>query len=565
MKQTADDFQIQTTCGLLTVKALFFGVVVLAFVCFLPGVQNALLDWDDKGYIINNEHIRSLSFDTVRWAFTEFYCNYWAPLTWLSLAVDYAFTGLNPSGYHITNNILHACNAGFFFLIVHQYLELHQTNMPEQSGRFSHLQMLCCAALSAVLFAVHPLRVESVVWATERKDVQSLFFGLLAVLSYIQHIRDDRRTVPETEGRFPFVGSTFYWLGMLLYLLSLLSKAMLISLPVVLIILDRFPSGRMKYRSLSALVIEKIPLLIMAGIVLSITMRATTITSKSFAEINLLTRVLTAFKALATYVWLILWPVSISPVYLHPGNITAVGFEHIAAILFVCALTGAACLLYRRYPVVPYMWLLFLLMIFPVLGLEQNGPQEMAARFTYMPGLPLAVLAALGLTKLLARYAGSKISTAVIWCGIAAVMIFFVLVTYRDISYWKNDINLWTRVIELQPHRFGKAYFQRALFREIEGNYAGALADINEALEIAVRKKYAALHEIYVQRARVYRSMKEFNLALADYDRAIAGAGSDAVSVRMYRGERGEIYRSLGESERSRLDLDAAGFGSGGN
>lgn len=489
-------------------------VTVLVFICFIPDLKNGLLDWDDAGYILENTVIKELSAESVSRMFTGFYCNYWAPLTWLSLAVDYAVWGFNPVGYHLTNNALHAINCGLFFLIAFDLLQRYSPVhlFPDRSLRE---RLLLCSLLAALLFGIHPLRVESVAWITERKDVLSMFFGLGAILAYLKYSRE-----PGSAAQ-PFYRSPRYWLMLALYLLSLLSKAMLITLPFVLLVLDWFPLRRLLTRSsMKAVILEKLPLLVIAVPASLVTMQAMAVSSKTFAEISLITRILTAFKAIFTYLRLMLAPFDISPVYFHPVSVR-INLEYALAILMVVAISAGCLAVAGRRPVLLASWLIFLLPLLPVLGLTQNGPQELAPRFTYFPAMALSLLAALGIMWLFDRFSGSTAGKAIVWIGVGGLMAGYAALTIRDIGFWRDDVALWSRVIELQPHRFGRPYSQRAFILNRQGKYQQALADINEALGIAERKQYAAVHEIYAQRARTKKNLQDFRGAAADFNKAM--------------------------------------------
>lgn len=512
-------------------KWLCFGLVLLSvFACFALDLRNNLLDWDDKGYIINNVYIRSLSLDTVVWAFSDFYCNYWAPLTWLSLALDYAVWGINPVGYHLTNNLIHGLNAGLFFLIAHYLLEQHSTENTDATVRDSS-DILLTAVLAALFFGIHPLRVESVAWATERKDVLSAFWGFGSVYLYLRYARAS----VASKDSIPCYQFPLFWAVLMLYALSLLSKAMLVTLPFALLVLDWYPLQRFKRQNITAVILEKLPMVAMAIATSLVTIRALSLTSRPLTEINITTRVLIACKAILQYLQLLLFPVNISPVYFHPGNVP-LDAGSAFAITVVTAITIACLLTAKRYPAMLAGWLFFLITISPVLGLTQNGPQELAPRFTYIPTLSLSLLFALGTIL-----AGRKIPvlrnhSAIIPIGVSLLLTCFVALTWRDIGNWKNDITLWTRVIEIQPHKFGKAYFQRSLFLNLAGEYQLALADLDEALAIAEQKKYGAIHEIYAQRAQIHKHRKDYRAAAADLDRAIELSGEPYSS--MYRDER---------------------------
>lgn len=540
------------TSDTLTVKlgAAFCLVVLLSVLCFLPDLHNGLLDWDDSGYILDNVHIRSLTIETVRWAFFDFYCNYWAPLTWLSFALDYAFWGLNPVGYHLTNNVIHALSAGMFlvlsFWLLRRYLA-ERCQKGTTSAILNDTHALYCSLLAALIFALHPLRVESVAWAAERKDVLSLFFGLAALLAYLRHTQAmEEQAGSPGRSTTAFVSSPHYWLAVALYSLSLFSKAMLITLPLVLLVLDWFPLKRLGRRGVPSLLLEKAPFILLAGLASMVTMRAMAVTSRSFEEINLISRLLVAFKSTIAYLQLTAWPVDLNPVYVHPGNIASPSLEYLLPIPLFIGITVYCAINVRRRPVFMAVWLVYLITLFPVLGLTQNGPQVMACRFTYAPGLAVSLLVALGITAVLARFANSR---AAISSGILGVVFLLAAswhATAQEISVWKDDVTLWTRVIDLKPHVFGTPYFQRAHAYAARAEYQKAMVDIDEALAIAAGKNYGRMHEIYAARARILRGAKDLDGAIADFSRAIEA--SDFPLRSFYYRERGGIYQEQGKA-----------------
>ena len=519
------------------VGSAFAIVAFLTFICFLPDLGNALLEWDDSGYILNNTHIHTLSLETFRGAFGDFYLNYWAPLTWLSLAFDYALWGTNPVGYHLVNNLLHALNAGMFFLVSRELLSAHaRTGAGDPiSSRVS----LYCALLAALLFAIHPLRVESVAWATERKDVLSLFFGLPAVLFYLRHVR----TTESRTWSFTF----WYVLSLVFFLLSLLSKSLVITLPAVLLVLDWFPLKRLKTTGIPALLLEKLPYFLLSGVVSLITMRAQVNAITSFEQINLFTRVLNGFNSIMAYVRLSVWPFDISPFYVHPNTITSVSLDYAVAILFFVVVTLFCILTLKRLPILMAVWLIYLITLLPFLGFTQVGPQAMAGRFTYLAGLPLALLFAVGVTFLYARIADSRSATVTLGIGVALLLSLNGFLTVREISFWKDDVTLWTRVIDLSPHVSGRAYFQRSNAYRISRDYQRSIEDIDKAFVIAKKKNYNAMHELYVARAGIYSDMGAFAEVVADYTKALETA--PATSRKMIFYERGTVYKKMGKFE----------------
>lgn len=538
-----------------TTGVAFFVVFALTMLCFLPDLNNSLLDWDDSGYIYENNHIRNLSVELVRWAFGDFYLNYWAPLTWLSLALDYSFWGVNPLGYHFVNNTLHAFSAGFFFLICRELLQIHSIDHPGDTSSSVHSErsLFYCALLAAVIFAIHPLRVESVAWATERKDVLSLFFGLPAALFYLRHAR---ATDPHQNRRWSLSG--YYLLSLVFFALSLLSKSLVITLPVVLLVLDWFPLRRWKSARILTLLLEKIPFFLMSGVVSAITMKAQVNAIASFEQINLFTRVLNAFKSVAAYMQLTVWPFGLSPFYVHPYTISSVSLEYAVAILFFVVVTLFCILMLKRLPVFMAAWLIYLITLLPFLGFTQVGAQAMAGRFTYLAGLPLALLFSIGIVSAYTRLAGSRPATVALGLGVALLLSLYGFLTAREISFWKDDVTLWTRVIDLNPHSSGRAYFQRSNAYRIRRDYQRSLADINEAFAIAVQKKYNAMHDLYGARAGILSYMGNFTGAIEDYTKALETAKDITRSMILY--ERGTVYKKMGMVELADEDFRVSGM-----
>jgi hypothetical protein len=540
------------TADARTVRLAFLAVAAVTFLCFAPALRNGLLSWDDAGYILQNVHIHRLDLGTVRWAFGEFYLNYWAPLTWLSLALDWAAWGPNPIGYHLTNVVLHALGAGLFFLVALELLRAHARTAGPSS--VAARGAVPTATLAAILFAIHPLRVESVAWATERKDVLSLFFGLLAVLAYLRHAaREPVRG--GTPGSVVPTLSRPYALAIAFFVLSLLCKTLLVTLPVILLLLDWFPLRRLERGTAAALLLEKVPFLVLGGLTSAVAMASQSAVIFTFEQIDLATRVLNAFHSVAAYLRLTVWPLDVSPFYVHPWHIERLTPKYGAAIVLVILASAGAVWSRRRWPMLPAAWLVYLVALAPFLGLTQVGPQAMAGRFTYLAGLPVALSLAVGVSAAFQRLAGSRSRTVGLAAVLAAALLALAALTVSEISFWRDDVALWTRVIELQPTT-GRAYYERSFAYETRGELRPALADIEEALAIARRKGYRALHELYGARARILARLDELDAAVADYTTALESAGGQARVGLLH--ERGALLLRQGKSDLAERDLAEA-------
>ncbi len=540
-----------------TVKlAAFILIVLVVFACFAPDLRNDFVyTWDDAGYIVDNDHIKRLSLETLSWAFFGVYANYWAPLTWLSLALDHAFWGLNPLGYHLTNNIFHALNAGLFFLLVLQLLQRYAavtTTEDKRTFPYGFNQAFYCSLLAALFFAIHPLRVESVAWATERKDVLSLFFGIPAVMAYLQYTESDEKH----PGALSFAFSRHYWFAAALFCFSLLSKSTLVTLPLVLLVLDWFPLGRVRRTSLIVLLLEKTVFLLVAGAVAAIILSTHQSVSMPLAESDILSRLLIAFKSVMHYLWFMIWPFHLSPFYLHPGSINFFSLEYTVPVLFSLIVTLYSALLVKRKPVLLTVWLIYLITLMPLLGFAQVSNTIMSDRFTYIPSLPISILAALSITRLAAGPSGSRVKVAAILSGTAFLLLASAYLTVRQLSFWKNDVALWSRAIDVNPHFSGRTYFMRATSYVLKGEYEKALADMDEAIAIAERKKRFPMDDLYSERARLLARLGKYNSAIADYTKALQSDSSPKRSV--YYRERGQLYKEQGMLSRANDDFRSA-------
>lgn len=540
-------------------NSAFVIISILTFLCYLPDLANDLLNfWDDAGYILENVYIRHISVETVSWAFTTFWCNFWAPLTWLSLALDYAIWGLNPIGYHLSNNILHALNAGMFFYLSQELLASHfRRRRPQNSELSSHDESLAFwgALLAAFFFALQPLRVESVVWATERKDVLSLFFGIPAVYAYTRYAKACQPEAGSISTGFIF--SSYYWLTFVFFCLSLLSKPMLVTFPAVLLILDWFPLERIRTTGMRRIIAEKVLFTVMSAIVAIISMKAQKPQLMPLEQADIFSRILNAAKSITSYLWMTVWPRDISPFYLHPGNIPILDFEYDLPVLFVIAVTIGCAALARRKPFFVAVWLLYLATLFPVLGFTQVGPQAMAARFTYAPSLPISLFIGVMFASIIFRRPESRLIATLASVVAGCLLLFYSYVTVCHIAFWRDDVTLWTRVVDLNPRGSGRAYFQLSHAHEMRGEYHLALADINKALDIAKQKKYRAMYELYQVRARILGYLGDYSGAIANYDCALESAGEQEKAM-LYQA-RGELLKRVGAYTRVADDLVSSG------
>ena len=331
-------------------------LVLATFVLYWQTLGFGFLNWDDPEYIMRNPHLAGgLTPSSVWWALTTTYQFYWHPLTWISYLLDFTLFGFEPAGYHAVNFVLHAASSVALFLA-----------MRALTGS------LWRSALVAALFCVHPLRVESVAWISERKDVLSGLFWFLTLWAYARYIRN----------RTPLGYAAVHGL----FALALMSKPMVVTLPVILLLLDKWPLTRKE--TLGRLVMEKLPMLTMAAIVGIVTIAAQrgVGATAGLADVGLPLRAANALVAYVLYLWKSVWPEGLAALY---PFLPIPAWQGWGAALLMGGLTYLAWKVRNEYPFVAAGWSWFLVTLLPVIGLTQVGTQSMADRFTYIPQVGL--------------------------------------------------------------------------------------------------------------------------------------------------------------------------------
>src|SRR5881296_1780507 len=364
-------------------------VVIALITCaaFLPTLQNQFVNLDDNDNFLDNPHYRGLRWTHLRWMWTTHQGHY-IPLTWMTLGLDYLLWGMNPVGYHLTNLLLHAANAVVFFFVVRRILTLA---LPSPSERGHALAV--SAGVAALVFAIHPLRVESVAWVTERRDVLSGLLYLSAILVYLLACERGAR------------GRGWYWLSVAVFGCALLSKSMVVNLPVVLLILDVYPlrrlGGTVGWWSEPArrVYVEKIPFVLLAAAASAIALMAQSSVhaAASLAQLSVPGRLVVSAYGLSFYPRKMVVPVNLSPLYELPRTVDPMAPPFILSYALVLAIMAIVLALRRRVPGLPAAWVAYVVVLLPVLGILQSGPQIAADRYTYLAGLGWAILAGAGL------------------------------------------------------------------------------------------------------------------------------------------------------------------------
>jgi len=478
-------------------------VALFTFIAFLPALRATFVTWDDDRNFLDNLAYRGLGWPQLRWMWTTFHMGHYVPLSWMTLGLDYTLWGMNAAGYHLTNLLLHTANAVIAYFLARRVLIL-STAVPAESRALS---TSLAAAFAALFFAIHPLRVESVAWVTERRDVLSELFYLSSVLLYL-------RAKERPEKR------QWYWLSVGLFACALLSKATAVTLPAVLLLLNVYPLRRLGravawWRAAARRVYRELaPFALLAAAIAPLTIFALSPPKQlTFAE-----KMAVSAYSLALYLWKTIVPTGLSPLYPMPTAIDAGAPVFVVSYLVIIALLVIVWLARRRLPALLAGCIAFLVIILPMLGVVQNGPQIAADRYTYHSALVLGLLGVSGILALARRHlrtnAGPSLRLiTVVTCGLLAVL---GVLTWKQAMIWQDSQTLWAHVVRLEP-RSSIAHLSLANELVKQDRVADAIPHYEQS--VALDPDYAEGHNnLGVALVKVGRVEE----AIAQYQRAIA-------------------------------------------
>ena len=418
-------------------------VFVMALAPFLPGLDGQFLTWDDDLNFLTNPHFRGLGWSNLRWMLTTTLTGHWIPLSWLTLGLNYTLGGMNPWGYHLGNMLLHAGNAVLLYLIARRLLA--------RAGAAAGEPALSAGAVfAALLFAVHPLRVESVVWITERRDVQGAFFFLLSVWGYLYAVAGGR------DGRW-----TPLWRGLSIaaFAAALLSKASTMMLPAALLVLDVYPLRRLA-RGWRRLLTEKLPYFALAAVDLAVAWMAVQRETRisDLGEYGVAARLTMVLHSVFFYLWKWVWPAGLSPMYEAPASIDPVTPRFLIASIAVLLVTAALVALRHRWPAGLAAWTYAALMILPVSGAAHAGYQLAQDRWSYLSGIGFALVAGGAIARLLGLHARGRTSGRVsavfahgVMAAAAALVLFLGAEAWAQSKVWRDTETLWRRAVSIDP------------------------------------------------------------------------------------------------------------------
>lgn len=452
MKQNREKLYVLLVFALLTVTTL---------IAYEPLRRNDFVNYDDRKYVVENPHVQEgITYKSLVWAFTTPHMGNWHPVTWLSHIIDCQMFGLKAGRHHLISLLFHILNTLLLFWVFRK-----------MTGA------LWCSAFVAAAFALHPLHVESVAWASERKDILSTFFWLLTMWAYVQYVRHK--------------SLTGYILIVVFFSLGLMAKPMLVTLPFVLLLLDYWPLGRLQmgtgaksaevWKTAAWLTAEKIPLFFLAGVLCIVTF----LSQQAIGAVNqmgLIRRTAVGVISYSSYIQKMIWPSKLAVFYPLPSSINRILLAG-SAILLLC-ITVAAVYWRLRRPWFLAGWLWYIGTLVPVIGLVKVGGAAMADRYTYVPLTGLFIIIAWGADEFCGRWRYARMAI-----GIPAVSAIAVLVVCSHIQagYWRNSKTLFEHTLAvternyLAHHNLGWTFQKEGMINEAVKHFRAAV-EINAGL-----------------------------------------------------------------------------------
>ncbi len=506
-KFLADRRSLLAIVGLLTatIWAVFHGAAHAEF-----------LNWDDDINITNNPHVRGLTAENLRWMFTDTeYVRRYMPLGWLSWACQFQWFGRNPASYHLGNILLHSLSAVLLLLVLRRLLLL-ALPLTARAGR--ERVALVCAGLAALLWAIHPLRVEPVAWASGRLYCQAILFLLFSLVAYLRYCESRAAGRPSRA---------WFWSSVAAYAASLFTYPLALGFVGLLPLLDLYPLRRFRgslagLRSAEArqVLIEKVPHGVVAGLVFAVTLWARNGAtgrwrpSTTLADFGVLDRVMQGFYVWACYLWRSIAPRDLSPVYTSLIQFDPLGRPFVASLLAIVGVSAFIGWKWRQWPGAAVAWSCYLLILVPMLGLTEH-PHYANDRYSTLPGLALAALVAGVLFKLCEHRAARLPALAVA----AAAAVLCGLLTVTQVRAWRDTDTLFLHIIAKMgdsPHR-SDPYCRLGNRRLAQGRWEEAKAFFTDSTRVAPAfvPGYRGLGEALSRQGRTQEAAAVFVTALS--------------------------------------------------
>ena len=505
------------------------GLALITFYAFDGALSSDFLSYDDPVYVTGNYRVmEGFTWANIVWAFEDTHTGNWYPLTWLSHMLDCQLYGLNPMGHHLTSIIIHVVNVLILFLLFWWLT----------GGLWQ-------SAFAATLFAIHPLRVESVVWVSERKDVLSGLFFLLTIITYAWYLR--RPSIPR------------YLLIMTCLCAGLMAKPMLVTLPFVLLLLDYWPLERLHFGrgdkdgpEFRKLILEKVPLFIIAVVSSIVAMwaqrNAGAITTTE--GLSVYYRLLNSAQSYMAYIWKFFCPKDLAVLY--PLLLRdLILWKSVLCILFLVGFSVWVIYIGRRHRYFVTGWFWYMGMLVPVIGLVQIGSQVMADRYTYLPSIGFLVMITWALREVAERLRVKRVITVT---AATIIMILLMFATWIQVGYWKDSVSLFAHAIDVTDDNH-VMHLNLALALEKTGEYEEAINHYYRAMSIAPWRASVLLNV-----ATIRIKQGRFDEAISNYEKLLkmkAGLDSEAYcglgTVYLRQGKLGLAEDNLRKS----LSLDA--------
>lgn len=441
-------------------------VALVTFLVFLPVLQNGFVNWDDGAFLLNNPNARGLGWQQLRWMFTTCYLGSCMPLNYVTYGLDYILWGMNPFGYHLSSLLIHSANAVVFYFLS---LRLLRLAVPSSSLQ---LPYRLAAGVAALLFSLHPLRVEAVAWVLGREIAIAGVFFFLTLICYL------KAAEKESIGQSRWGWMSAAWI---FYALSLLGKEAALTLPFALVVLDvyplkRFPGVWKEWLGTKVRWIwwEKIPFLLiaLAAAIKAVLAKGQSGTTYSWENYGLLPRLAQVLYGLAFYPWKTLAPIELSPLYPIAGRWSS---SLLTAGVSVLSLTVGLFILRRRWPAGLAAWVFYVILLVPVSGIVAFGPYAAADRFSYIPCALWAVLPGAGLLWAWKLKMSARISTRALAGAhflTAGIVVALAALTWHQSQIWKDSERLWRHALSIEErsslahNNLGLVLAERGALRE---------------------------------------------------------------------------------------------------
>ena len=468
-------------------------LVILTVITFWPIKNCDFINFDDNVFVYENGHVQNgLSVSSIKWAFStnSTLKVYWHPMTWLSLMTDSQLFGLTPQGYHLMNLFFHICNTILLFLIFNRMTKA-----------------LWQSVVIAAIFAVHPLHVESVAWITERKDVLSTFFWMLTMGVYVFYT--ERRT------------AGIYILALALFVLSLMSKPMVVTLPFALILLDYWPLNRfsaslstthkgLNWSQISRIIVEKIPFLILSILFSVITYIAQRNSGSVGIDISMIDRINNALDAYIVYLYKMVWPSGLAIFYPNPPELSV--WQILCFIFILLSITGFSLWARKKLPFFIVGWFWYLGTLLPVIGIIKSGGQAYADRYTYIPLIGIFIMIVWGASYLAMRV---RYRQNILGAASFFLIVIFVIISRIQVGYWQNSMNLMTHALAVTQNNY-VAHTSLGLVFMKDGQTDEAIKHLNEAIRINPQYAYAHndLALLLTKQGKIAEALSQLNEAI---------------------------------------------------